>query len=84
MVRGRSLLELVTLGITIIGLVALTNCLVVAQGSTAAISGVARDTTGALVPGVSITVKHVESGLTRTDVTNEYGAYNMKLLPVGK
>jgi hypothetical protein len=83
MVRGRSLLELVRLGTTIIGLVALTTCLVVAQGSTAAISGVARDTTGALVPGVSITVKHIESGLTRTDVTNEYGAYNMKLLPVG-
>jgi Carboxypeptidase regulatory-like domain len=85
MVRGADsrLHTLIRLGTGIIGLISLVNCMIFAQGSTAAISGVTRDTTGALVPGVSIAVKHIDSGLTRTDVTNEYGAYNMKLLPVG-
>jgi len=35
------------------------------------------------VPGVSITVKHTESGLTRSVVSGERGAYNVPLLPVG-
>jgi len=73
MVRGRCVHELLRLGTAIIGLIAMGNCLVFAQGSTAAISGVARDTTGALIPGVSVIVKHLESGLTRTAVTNENG-----------
>ena len=83
MVRGRCVHELLRLGAAIIGLIALGNCLVFAQGSTAAISGVARDTTGALIPGVSVIVKHLESGLTRTAVTNENGGYSVQFLPVG-
>jgi hypothetical protein len=74
---------LVRLGAGIIGLIVLESCLVFAQGSMAAISGVVRDTTGALVPGVSVTARQTDSGLTRTAVTDEYGGYNMKLLPVG-
>ena len=83
MVRGRCVHELLRLGTAIIGLIALGNCLVFAQGSTAAISGVTRDTTGALVPGVTVAVKHLESGLTRTTVTNENGGYSVQFLPVG-
>jgi Carboxypeptidase regulatory-like domain len=83
MVRGRCVHELVRLGKAIIGLIAFANCLVFGQGSTAAISGVTRDTTGALVPGVTVTVKHLESGLTRTAVTNENGGYSVQFLPVG-
>ncbi len=41
------------------------------------------DTSGALVPGVSITIKHTESGLTRSVVSSERGAYSVPLLPVG-
>jgi hypothetical protein len=71
------------LGAGIIGLIALGSGLVFAQGSTAAILGVVRDTTGALVPGVSVTAKQTDTGLTRTAVSDEYGGYNMQLLPVG-
>jgi len=53
------------------------------QGFSAAISGVVRDLTGLVVPGVSVTVRHVESGLTRTAVTSENGGYNIQALPVG-
>ena len=85
MVRGtgRRLHAFARLGIAILVLIAVGNCLVFAQGSTATISGVVRDASGALVPGVSITVKHIESGLTRTAVANENGGYSLQFLPVG-
>src|SRR2546427_2578378 len=67
----------------IVVLIALPMCLVFAQTSTATILGVVKDISGALVPGVSITVKHTESGLTRTVVSGERGGYNVPLLPVG-
>jgi hypothetical protein len=35
------------------------------------------------VPGVTVTARHIESGLTRTAVTNENGGYTVQLLPVG-
>src|SRR5262249_5226259 len=35
------------------------------------------------VPGVSVTVKHIESALTRTAMTNENGNYAIQFLPVG-
>src|SRR5213596_4212599 len=53
------------------------------QTSTATILGVVKDASGALIPGVSISVKHTESGLTRTAISSERGAYSVPLLPVG-
>src|SRR6266567_8033400 len=67
----------------IVVLIALSTCLSFAQTSTATILGVVRDASGALIPGVSISVKHTESGLTRTAISSERGAYSMPLLPVG-
>src|SRR5437016_4817746 len=67
----------------IFALIVLGTCLSVAQISTATILGTVKDTSGALVPGVSITVKHTESGLTHGVVSGERGAYNVPLLPVG-
>jgi len=74
---------LLRLGRGIIGWIALGSCLVFAQGSTATISGVVRDATGAFVPGVGVTAKQTDIGLTRTAVSDEYGGYKMQLLPVG-
>ena len=51
--------------------------------ATAQISGTATDTTGALLPGVEITATQVETGITRTAITNETGAYNLPNLPLG-
>src|SRR5256885_16921618 len=67
----------------IVVLIALGTCLSVAQTATATILGTVKDTSGALIPGVSITVKHTESGLTRTVVSGERGGYNVPFLPVG-
>src|SRR5437667_9950841 len=82
-ITGTRLYALVRLGTGILGWIALGNCLVFAQGSTAAISGVVHDATGGVVPGVGVTVKHTESGLTRTAQTNENGSFSMSSLPVG-
>ena len=67
----------------ILGLIVLGSSLMFGQSATATISGVVRDATGALIPGVSINVKHVDTGQTRAAVSNESGGYNMPLLPVG-
>src|SRR5436309_212815 len=70
-------------GTAIVVLIALGTCLSLAQTSTATILGTVKDTTGALIPGASITVKHTETGLTRTAISSETGDYNVPLLPVG-
>src|SRR5947199_8936876 len=77
---GTSLHAFGRLATVIVALIALGTCLVFAQTSTATILGVVRDTSGALVPGVSISVKHVDSGLTRTAISNKRGGYNIPLL----
>jgi len=66
----------------VVGLIVLGSCLVFAQGS-AVISGIVRDATGAVLPGVTVTIKHTESGLTRTVDSTENGSYRMPSLPVG-
>src|SRR5437870_13819113 len=76
----RSFVRFVT---AIVVLIALPTCWVFAQTSTATILGVVKDTTGALIPGVSITIKHTETGQTRTAISSETGDYNVPLLPVG-
>ena len=81
--RKRDLHILARVGTAIVGLIALGSCLAFAQGSTGAISGVVRDATGAVIPGVTVTARHIESGLTRTAVSSETGGYNLQLLPVG-
>jgi len=47
------------------------------------ISGVVVDATGSLVPGATVSVKNVETGLTRTAVSNESGSYLVSSLPIG-
>src|SRR5213594_933950 len=86
MVRGtgiclRSFGRFVT---AIVVLATLPTCLVFAQTSTATILGVVKDTTGALIPGVSITIKHTDTGQTRTVISSETGDYIVQLLPVGE
>src|SRR2546426_11713695 len=78
-----SFMRFLTLLIGILGVIALAGGLVFGQNFSAAISGFVRDTTGAVVPGTTVTAKHTETGLTRTVQTNEEGGYTMPSLPVG-
>ena len=50
--------------------------------STATIVGVVRDS-GGVVPGATVTVRNVDTGLTRSVPTGEDGAYRFPALPVG-
>src|SRR5437870_9864438 len=81
--RKSGLTKLTTLLIGILGVIALAGGLVFGQNFSAAISGLVRDTTGAVIPGTTVTAKHTETGLTRTVQTNEEGGYTMPQLPVG-
>ncbi len=48
------------------------------------LEGYVKDPSGASVPGASITVKNVDTGLTRKTVTNEQGYYQHTFLPLGE
>src|SRR5438552_13895704 len=54
-----------------------------AQLPTATILGTIKDATGAVLPGVSVTVTHVETGQVRTTISAEEGSYRLAALPVG-
>jgi len=54
-----------------------------AQETTGTIVGTTTDQTGAVLPGVSVTVKNLNNGASRTVVTNESGQYTASLLPIG-
>jgi len=52
------------------------------QGSAGRILGSVTDQTGAIIPGVTVTIRDVDRGTTRTLVTDEAGLYNApNLLP---
>lgn len=56
----------------------------VAQSTTATISGSVRDAQQAVLPGVTVTVRNVDTGLTRTIITDNSGVYRFSALPVGR
>ncbi|HEY0787566.1 MAG TPA: TonB-dependent receptor, partial [Thermoanaerobaculia bacterium] len=51
--------------------------------TTGEINGVVTDSSGAVLPGVTVTATNVETGLTRTAVTEADGKYTIPLLPPG-
>ena len=55
----------------------------IAQETTATITGVVTDDTGAMLPGVTIITKHVLTGRTFQVVSSSTGAYAATLLPLG-
>ncbi len=60
----------------------LTCTLLFSQGSAGRILGSVTDPTGAIIPGVTVTIRDVDRGTTRTLVTDEAGLYNApNLLP---
>jgi hypothetical protein len=54
-----------------------------AQGTTAEIVGRVADTSGAVLPGATVTVTHVGTGAIRTQTTGASGDYSFNLLPIG-
>src|SRR6266481_5427454 len=54
-----------------------------AQRITATIRGTVTDSTGAVVPGVNVTVKNEGTGYTRSTASNSSGVYSFPELPLG-
>jgi hypothetical protein len=55
-----------------------------AQAVTGTILGTITDTTGAVMPGATVTLRNTGTGLTRTVVTDASGDYTAPSLPTGK
>src|SRR5213592_1763840 len=69
--------------VLLISLIFLSGIAVSAQVTTATIAGVVQDASGAVIPGVSITIKNVETGATRTATSDEGGRYTVPELTLG-
>src|ERR1700732_1473035 len=74
------------IGRRIIGVIAvliLAAIPVAAQLPTGAILGTVKDSSGASVPGATVTVRNTDTNLTRTQMTEQDGSYRFPELPVG-
>src|SRR5688572_26283628 len=63
--------------------VLLTASVAAAQLSTADLTGRVTDSSGGVLPGVTVTVTQTDTGLVRTTVTDETGSYLLTNLPTG-
>jgi hypothetical protein len=54
-----------------------------AQSATGSIEGVVSDQSGAVLPGVTVTVTQAQTALSRSGVTDDQGIFRVPLLPVG-
>src|SRR5262245_39937007 len=52
--------------------------------TTATLSGLVRDSSGAALPGVAVTARNVDTELIRSDVTGAGGRFTLALLPPGE
>ena len=71
------------LGIVLASMLILLAIPTVAQLPTATILGVAKDSSGGVVPNATVTITNVDTGLTRTVKTGDDGAYRAPELAVG-
>lgn len=64
-------------------ILALPAPVVFAQSNTATILGTVSDSTGAAIPGATVTVTNVKTGVVKSTITNANGAFELPLLSVG-
>ena len=53
------------------------------QAANGAIEGTVRDSSGGVLPGVTVEIVNIDTGTQRIVVTNESGLYRAVLLPLG-
>ncbi|HXK58851.1 MAG TPA: TonB-dependent receptor [Acidobacteriota bacterium] len=71
-------------GLCLVSLPFLSTLLFAQTGSTASIVGKVRDSSGAAIPGVSVKVVNIDTGLTKVEITDEIGDYLVTPLPIGR
>ena len=80
---NRSFCSLCVLLFAVFSLALLTGGSAFAQTFRGTILGTVSDSSGAAVPGATVTIKNLDTGLTRTVVTQEDGSYSAPELPLG-
>jgi carboxypeptidase family protein len=73
----------IVIGFIRVMLISVLACVGVWAQATAQISGTARDQSGAVMPGVEVTVTQTETGIARNAVTNETGFFLLPNLALG-
>jgi hypothetical protein len=63
-------------------LLGVSPALAQSQAANGSIEGTVSDSSGGVLPGVTVTVTNTDNGLERTVVTNEDGLYRAQLLPI--
>ena len=79
----RSIRKLSILGCCLFALLVLVAGNVTAQTFRGTILGTVTDSSGGTVPGATVTIKNVDTGLTRTLATSDDGSYSAPELPIG-
>jgi len=79
----RSIRKLSILGCCLFALLVLVAGNVTAQTFRGTILGTVTDSSGGTVPGATVTIKNVDTGLTRTLTTSDDGSYSAPELPIG-
>src|SRR6476660_7382502 len=54
-----------------------------AQTSRGTVSGIVSDSQGAVIPGASVTLTNIETGVTRTTTANDEGLYRSDAVDLG-
>jgi len=72
-----------TVRLAVIFIIVLSPAALFAQSGSGTISGLVKDSTGAALPGVLVTVRNVETGVALDAVSNEEGAYRVGALVPG-
>jgi Carboxypeptidase regulatory-like domain/TonB dependent receptor len=80
---GLSTIVFSLIPVLLASLVLLTGVLVFGQAETGDITGVAKDTTGAVVAGAQVIVRNSATNAERTAVTGDFGQYSVQALPPG-
>src|SRR5262245_51955323 len=70
--------------VAVIALVLLATIPALSQVARGTIVGTVSDASGAVIPGVSVTVTHTGTNQSRQTVTNEQGNFETSLLPIGQ
>ncbi|HEV2983289.1 MAG TPA: carboxypeptidase regulatory-like domain-containing protein [Vicinamibacterales bacterium] len=71
----------------LVGVLSVTVWIVLAPSAlaqNAQITGVVKDSSGAIIPGATVTARNVDTGLTRVAVTDGSGEYRLPSLPPGR
>jgi hypothetical protein len=81
---ARRILSLIGIYLWLTGVLALVPTSLNGQGTNGVISGTVTDPSGAALPGATVQVKNVSTGVIRTVTTNEVGRYRVPDLLVGQ